>query len=239
MRLRTRRGRGASPRAADGDDEAERYDLLLELATDAAYAARWPDVEEAAFEAMALGRRARLPGAGRPGGRGAHALLRVAAARPGRGASRTPIDDLRWALATCRDDDVATRCRLQLALAVELYYAPDAARRAAGARRHRAGPGPRVGRPGAAVVGEPRGLDGLVGARGTRRTRASWAAEGLAAAREAGDHAAAAVLLVTLALDALELGAPRGLDDAHRGGRARSPSGSGSRTCCSRCTGCG
>ena len=41
---------------------------------------------------------------------------------------------------------------------------------------------------------------------GQAADRAAWAAEGLAAAREAGDRAAAAVLLVTLAVTELELG---------------------------------
>ena len=37
------------------------------------------------------------------------------------------MDDLRWALTHVPDDDAVSRCRLHLALAVELVYAPDSA----------------------------------------------------------------------------------------------------------------
>ena len=142
----------AHRRAADGVDR-ERYDLLLELATDAAYAGRWTQVEAAAIEATALGRAL-----------GSAALVGAAASTLTRYCVWVPheagvvledvIDDLRWALAHTADDDLATRCRLQLTLAVELYYAEDASaeRRAlvetgvAMARRDR--------RPGADLVGD-------------------------------------------------------------------------------------
>ena len=66
---------------------------------------------------------------------------------------------------------------------------------------------------------------------GRAEDRASWAAEGLAAAREAGDRAAAAVLLVTLAVTELELGHR---DDwtAHIAEADASPRRNGFPTCC-------
>ena len=39
-----------------GADEADRFDLLVTVARDAAYAARWDLVVDAAFEVVALGR---------------------------------------------------------------------------------------------------------------------------------------------------------------------------------------
>ena len=45
----------AQRRSADGEEDVL-FDLLLELGLDAAYAARWPDVESACMEAMVLGR---------------------------------------------------------------------------------------------------------------------------------------------------------------------------------------
>ena len=114
------------------------------------------------------------------------------------------VDDLRWALARTVDGDLATRARLQLSLAVELYYDPD----------HRA-------------ESEALVTSGLALARRSGdpellwwAARAAWSAlwmpahterrpdltaEGLAAARDVGDRAAEAVLLVGHAVDALEL----------------------------------
>ena len=202
MRLRTAAVE-AHRRAAQGD-EAERYDLLLELAADAAYAARWPGVEEAAFEAVALGRRLGSP---ERVGRAAAALSHYCVWLPHDldAVFEDAIEDLRWALVHVPPDDGATRCRLQLALAVELYYAPDARAE----RRALVETGLALAR----RSGDPALLwwatrAAWMASWGPRHAedRASWAAEGLAAAREAGDHAAAAVLLVTLAVTELELG---------------------------------
>ena len=87
----------AHRRSADGLDR-ERYDLLLELATDAAYAGRWTQVEEAASEATGLGRALGSP-----------ALVGAAASTLSRYCVWIPhdiqvvmedvVDDLRWALA--------------------------------------------------------------------------------------------------------------------------------------------
>ncbi len=193
----------AHRRAADGVDK-ERYDLLLELATDAAFAGRWTQVEDAAVEATALGRALGSP-----------TLVGTAASTLSRYCVWIPhdfgvvmddvVDDLRWALAHVPDDDPATRCRLQLSLAVELYYVAEssAERRAlldTGLALARRIADPELTwwamRTAWMATWAPQHL--------TERT--GWSAEGLRAAREAGDPAAEAVLLVTRAVDELELG---------------------------------
>jgi hypothetical protein len=195
MRLR-RAAVEAHRRVVGGADEVH-YELLLELATDAAYAAWWPEVEHAAFEAMTLGRTLGSP---QLVGRAAGALTRYCGWLPHAidAVFEDAIDDLRWALAHVGDDS-ATRCRLQLALAVELYYVVGTAAE----RRALAESGMTLARSlddpelswwaaGAAcmVAWNPAQLD----------DRLAWAAEGVAAARRAGDRRAEAVLLVTLAL---------------------------------------
>ena len=186
------------------EDESERYDLLLELAADASYAGHWPEVEAAAFEAVALARRLGSP---ERVGRAAAALSLYCVWLPHEldAVFEDTIEDLRWALAHAAPDDAATRCRLQLALAVELYYAPttSAERRAlveTGLAQAR-----RSGEP-AVLWWATRAAWMAAWSPGQATDRAAWAAEGLAAAREVGDRAAASVLLVTLAVSELELG---------------------------------
>ena len=197
----------AHRRAADGVD-AERYDLLLELATDAAYAARWDRVEEAASEAITLGRALGSPAMV---GTAASTLTRYCVWLPHdlEVVLEDVVDDLRWALANAPDDDPATRCRLQLSLAVELYYVPEssAERRA-------------LVETGLALA---RRIDDPELTWWAMRTawlaswaaphlveRMGWAEEGLVAARRADDPAAEAVLLTALAIDELVLGRVRG-----------------------------
>jgi DNA-binding SARP family transcriptional activator len=193
----------AHRRAADGVDR-ERYDLLLELATDAAYAGRWTQVEEAASEATGLGRALGSP-----------ALVGAAASTLSRYCVWIPhdidvvmedvVDDLRWALAHAPDDDPATRCRLQLSLAVELYYVAESSAE----RRALIDTGLALAR----RVADPeltwwamRTAWMASWAPPHLAERRGWSEEGLAAARAAGDPAAEAVLLVSLAVDELELG---------------------------------
>ena len=78
----------AHRRAADGVDR-ERYDLLLELATDAAYAGRWTQVEDAAIEAITLGRSLGSPALVGEAASTLTRLLRVDPARRSRSCSRT------------------------------------------------------------------------------------------------------------------------------------------------------
>ena len=193
----------AHRRAADGVDR-ERYDLLLELATDAAYAGRWTQVEEAASEATALGRALGSP-----------ALVGTAASTLSRYCVWIPhdtevvmedvVDDLRWGLASAPDDDPATRCRLQLSLAVELYYVPESSAE----RRALVDTGLALAR----RIADP-GLTWWAMRTAWMASwappylveRMGWSEEGLVAARQAGDPAAEAVLLTTRAIDELELG---------------------------------
>ncbi len=102
---------------------AERYDLLLGFAEVAARAARWRAVVEAVAEAVRLASadgdpdRVALAVAG---------LTRYNIWLPQSydEVSEDLVDDLREALAVAGPRDSPTRCRLMLALAVQLYYAP-------------------------------------------------------------------------------------------------------------------
>ena len=203
----TRVGRaGVEAQRRSGADVAERYDLLVELARYAAYAAIWSDVVDAAFEGIAVGRSMHRPD-----------LVGLAASAVTQYAVWTPhewcevfedvIDDLRWALAEVDEDDLETRCRLQLSLAVELYYDPDAVAE----RRALVDTGLVL----AGRVGDPRLVSWANRAAWTASWSPEWttarrtyAEEGLAAARAAGDPAAEAVALVSLAADLLELEGP-------------------------------
>ena len=194
----------AAHRRVAGTREEDRYELLLEVATDAAYAAHWQPVVDASFEAMALGRALGSP-----------AMVARAATKITQYVVWTPhewgevwedaIDDLRWALVHADDADHDTRCRVQMALAVELYYDEGAT-----AERR-------------ALVAEGMALARRSPDPALRwwASRASWIASwrpsltverhadaelGLAAAREMGDPAAEAVSLLALAIDHLELG---------------------------------
>ena len=193
----------AQRRSADGKDDVL-FELLLELGLDAAYAARWPDVESACMEAMVLGRALGSPARV---AEAAATMMKYCVWQPHAPEMvfEDVIDDLRWALAHVEPDDTVTRSRLQLALAIELYYVPgtEAERQAlidtgmAMARR----------------LGDPHLLWWASRAAWMAgwtpqltEQRIDWIIEGLAAAREVGDEAAQAVLLTSLAVDSLELG---------------------------------
>jgi DNA-binding SARP family transcriptional activator len=200
----------AHRRVVGGADEV-RYDLLLELATDAALAAQWPAVEAAAFEAMALGRTLGSPVLV---GRAAAALTRYCVWLPHviDMVFEDAVDDLRWALAHV-GDDAATRCRLQLSLAVELYYAVGTAAE----RRALVESGVALAR----SIGDPELTWQTAGAAcmvawnpADLGDRLEWAAEGVAAARAAGDARAEAVLLVQLAMAQTEAGDRAGWEES-------------------------
>ncbi len=199
-----RRAAVEAHRRATGPDETERYGLLLELAREASYAAQWPAVVDASFEAMAL---ARSLGSPEQVAEAAAAMTAYVVWTPHdwNEVFEDTIDDLRWALATLPEDDSVARCRLLLALAVELYYDVGALaeRRAlveAGLALAR-----RLGEP-AVTWWATRAAYIASWAPSFTEARIGWAEEGLAAARAAGDRAAEAVTLVCLANDHLELG---------------------------------
>jgi DNA-binding SARP family transcriptional activator len=191
-------------RRTPGAEPAERYEMLLDLARDAAYAAQWDLVVDATSEAMALGR-----------GLGSPKKVAEAAAAVTTYCVWTPhdwqevfedsVDDLRWALAALPEEDSNARCILLLALAVELYYDNEAAAERAA-----------LTDAGLAVArrrGDPRLLwwatraACLASWRPARTPeRIAWCEQGLAAARTLGDPAAEAVSLIALAADHLELG---------------------------------
>ena len=167
--MRLRRGAiAAHGRVADGCDR-ERYDLLLELATDAAYAGRWTQVEDAASEATSLGRALGSPALVGRGGEHAEPLLRVDAPRhrggdggrrgrpavgPGQRAgrrSRPPAAD-----SSCRWPSSSTTFPRR--------------RSNGGAGRHRPRPGAPRRRPGADLVGHPDRVDGELGSAPPRGT---------------------------------------------------------------------
>ena len=103
---------------------AQRYDLLLGFAEVAARAARWRAVVEAVVQAV------RLAGAEGDPDRVALAVTGLTRYNVWLPQSygevfEDLVDDLREAIAVAGDEDSATRCRLMLALAVQLYYATD------------------------------------------------------------------------------------------------------------------
>jgi DNA-binding SARP family transcriptional activator len=199
-----RRAAVEAHRRAAGPDETERFALLRELAREASYAAQWPEVVAASFEAVALARTLGSP-----------ELVAEAAAGITTYTVWTPhdwmelfedvVDDLRWALATLPEDDSVARCRLLLSLAVELYYDVGAiAERQALVE---------AGLALARRLGDPQVLWWATRAAyiaswspSFTEQRIAWGEEGLVAARETGDRAAEAVTLVCLANDHLELG---------------------------------
>ena len=192
-------------RSADGE-EAALFELLLEVGRDAAYAARWTDVESACMEAMTIGRVLGSPA------KVAEAAATMAAycvwqPHAPEVVFEDVIDDLRWALTheSTEDGDHVTRCRLQLALAIELYYVPgtEAERQAlldTGMAMARRSGDPNLlwwaSRAAWMAGWTPQLLE----------QRIDWINEGLVAAREVGDEAAQAVLLTSLAVDSLEAG---------------------------------
>jgi DNA-binding SARP family transcriptional activator len=201
--LRLRSAAVEAHRRVPGGADGVHYDLLLELATEAAYAARWPDVEAAVLEAMALGR---MLGSPRLVGQAAVAMTRYCNWLPHviDAVFEDAIDDLRWGLAHV-EDDVPTRCRLQLALAVELYYVEGAAAE----RQALAESGMVLAR----SVADPSLVAWAAGAAcmvawnpAQLADRLAWAEEGVVAARAAADPRAEAVLLMTLATAQVEAG---------------------------------
>ena len=201
---RLRRAAVEAHRRTVGGSVETRYELLLELATDAAYAADWPQVVESAVEGIALGRElgspARIAAA-------ASAMTQYCVWLPHEMGQvlEDAVEDLRWALVHVPADDLASRCRLHLALAVELVYAPDAEAET----RALVDTGMELAR----RIDDP----GLTWWACRAAWMSSWdpaateervalAAEGLAAARAAGDAAAQAVSHITAAIDHLELG---------------------------------
>src|SRR5262249_34328426 len=109
-----------------GAEEAERVGLLGAVARDAAYGARLGLGGGAAFGGDAPGRSPREP---ELAGEAAAGLWAYCVWLPHEWQEYFPdvVDDLRWALHHVLDDDLGTRCRLQLSLAVELYTNLEAA----------------------------------------------------------------------------------------------------------------
>ena len=201
--MRLREAAVEAQRRVPGGDEADRYDLLLELTIDAALAARWPTAERSAIEATALGRALGDP-------------TRVATAIRSLTVHsiwlphdldvvlEDTIDDLRWALAEV-GDDTATRCVLQLALAIELYYDEHAAAEA----RALVDTGLALAR----RVDDRRLLAWALRAAwvacwrpADAVERSGWVEEALAVARETGDQISIAFMLASLAVSRMELG---------------------------------
>ena len=191
-------------RRVPGASEEERWDLLLELARDAAYAAHWPQVVDAAVDAMALGRSLGSPDRV---ARAAAAISHYCVWLPHAWLEvlEDAVDDLRWALRTLPESDSPTRALLLLSLAVELYYDQTA-------------PAEREALVEAGLAVARRLEDPVLLSWATRAAwLASWSpsrtearlvigAEGVAAARAAGDPVAEAISLLALATDHLELG---------------------------------
>jgi hypothetical protein len=195
---------GEAHRRVPGASQEERWDLLLQLARDAAFAAHWPAVVEAATEAVALGRSLGSP----------HRVARAAAALSHycvweplswQEVREDAVDDLRWALRVLPETDSPTRAQLLLSLAVELYY--DQASPAERAALVDAGlaVARRLGDP-ALLAWATRAAWLATWSPSRTEDRLALGAESLEAARAAGDTVAEAVSLISLAIDHLELG---------------------------------
>ncbi len=203
---RLRREAVTAQRRSTASSAAERWTLLLDLAEDAARAAVWTEVVAASHEAVGLGRELADP-----------ERVATAAAATTRYTLWTPhqwgevfedvVDDLRWALATLPSEDSPARCRLLLALAVELYYD-----RGAAAERDAL---VNAGLAAARRIGDDALLwwaarAAWVAAWRPDRTadQVGWSEEALAAAERLGDPAAEAVSALALATNRMELAGP-------------------------------
>ncbi|MHA3835202.1 BTAD domain-containing putative transcriptional regulator [Terrabacter sp. AAH1] len=191
-------------RRVPGASQEERWDLLLELARDAAFAAHWPAVVEAATEAVALGRSLGSP----------HRVARAAAALSHycvweplswQEVREDAVDDLRWALRVLPETDSPDRARLLLSLAVELYYDQHATAERAALVDAGLGVARRVGD--AELLAWALRAAWLASWIPSRtEARLASGPEAVEAARAAGDTVAEAVSLISLAIDHLELG---------------------------------
>ncbi len=183
---------------------AERYDLLVDLATVASLAARWDLVLTSAREAVAIARASDDP---ERVARAAAELTRssVWTSQEYETVDEDLVDDLRAALARSGGQDSATRCTLMLALSCQLYYAP--------------GTHAEIDALVAEGMAMARRLDDPALLQWAARTAslAIWrsdrlderqmlAAEEVTAARRHGDELGAAIGLVTMATNAIELG---------------------------------
>ncbi|HEU4997346.1 MAG TPA: BTAD domain-containing putative transcriptional regulator [Lapillicoccus sp.] len=204
--LQLRRDALASHERVVGAGLHERYELLLELARDSAYAAWWPTVSEASYAAMALARTLDRPDLVGPAAAGLTRYC-VWTIHDWMELSEDGVDDLRWALRALPEDDSPERCMLLLSLAVELYYDPTAvAERTAlvdaGLELAR-----RLADP-ALLSWASRAAWLAIWSPSHTSTRLHLDHETLAAARATGDLAAQAVALLALATDGLEMSGP-------------------------------
>jgi hypothetical protein len=115
------------------------------------------------------------------------------------------VEDLRWALARTPTHDSADRCRLMLALAMQLYYDPGARAEIKALAEEGHAMAERLGDPGLLWWASQTAWKALwTPTHGV--TRLALARQGLEAARTAHDPDSEAVALVILAGSALEMG---------------------------------
>ncbi len=182
----------------------ERIDLLLTRARDCRPNAEWDQVLPCAAEAIALARREEdLP-----------RLAAAAAAISDNGVwlpqqwnqvLDDTVEDLRWALARLDRHDSADRCRVMLALALQLYYEPRSRAEIEALADEGAAMAQRIGDPALLWWASHTAWKALwTPAHADRRLILARA--GLAATRSAGDPDSEAVALVVLTASVLELG---------------------------------
>ena len=181
----------------------ERIDLLLTRAHDCRPNFEWDQVLPCAAEAIALARREddleRLTAAA-----AAASDNLVWLAQQWNEVLEDTVDDLRWALARTPAHDSPARCRLMLALALQLYYDPDArAEREALAEEGHA-MARRLGDPALLWWASQTAWKALWSPK-HGEARFSLARQGLAATRVAQDPDSEAVALVLLVASALEM----------------------------------
>jgi DNA-binding SARP family transcriptional activator/DNA replicative helicase MCM subunit Mcm2 (Cdc46/Mcm family) len=183
---------------------AERIDLLLTRAHDSRPNAEWNQVLLCAAEAISLARREEDL-----------ERLVAAAAAASDNLVWTPmqwnevledtIEDLRWALAQTPPSDSVDRCRLMLALAMQLYYDPSARAELEALADEGHAMAHRIGDPALLWWASQTAWKALWTPK-HGEARLALAHQGLDAARAAHDPDSEAVALVILAGSALEMG---------------------------------
>lgn len=201
----------------------ERIELLLTRARDCRPNSEWNQVLPCAAEAMAIARReGDLPRLALAAAAASDNLVWLA--QQWNEVLEDTIDDLRWGLEQMPTGDSVDRCRLMLALAVQLYYDPDARAELAALADEGHAMAQRLGDPALLwwachtawkALWTPEHLE----------QRVLLAGEGLKAAAATGDEDSLAVAHVVVAASALESGDRttflQALGEAERASRRR------------------
>ncbi len=182
----------------------ERIDLLLTRARDCRPNFEWDQALPCAAEAIALARREEdLPRLAAAGAATTDNLVWMP--QQWHEVLEDTIEDLRWALSRTPPHDSADRCRLMLALAVQLYYDPGARAEIEALAEEGHAIAQRLGDPALLWWASQTAWKALWTPKHAA-TRYALARQGLDATHAANDPDSEAVALVILAGSALEMG---------------------------------